>query len=212
MHIHLVSPDTRFSYATAMDEVFRLRHRVFNEWLGWDLPSEGGLERDCYDEAAYHFIAFGDDQSVLGTWRIMPTTGVYMTKESFPELFGDREAPQDESVWDLSRFAVDRWKLENNKPGLHRVMGGLGSAVFEFAIIHGIAELLSVQDSVITPIANQWLGDPVWHGPTLDAGTTDATCYGYEPKLERLFALRAQFKLNSPVIEQFQVFSQLRAA
>lgn len=212
MQVHLISSANRLLNEQIMDDVYRLRNRVFNGWLGWDLPTEDGKEQDVYDQDAFHFVVTGEKQSVLGCWRIMPTEYAYMTQEVFPELFGERPPPKDKSIWDLSRFAVDRWKLAEDRDALERVLGALASAVFEFAITHGVAEMLSVQDPHITPIANRFLGDPVWSGPTLDAGATDATCYGYTPSLERLYALRTQFALGSPVIEAFQVCSRRMAA
>ena len=37
-------------YQPLLDQMFRLRKRVFSDQLGWDVPVIGEYERDFYDE------------------------------------------------------------------------------------------------------------------------------------------------------------------
>lgn len=212
MYTILVTPQNRNQYLTVMDEVYQLRCKVFNNFMGWNLPIRSGREEDEFDKNALHFVVYEDDGVVVGTWRIMPTTATYMSQKVFPDFFEETGIISSPEVWELSRFAVERDIYKDDKEQQSRVMGALTSAVMEFAILHGIAEMLSVQNSYITPIANKFLGTPLWQSKTIDAGKTDATCYSYEPSLLRLYALRTQFKLPSPVISQYQIAAFQKAA
>ncbi len=96
---------------TAKPEVlrgmFKLRHNVFYERLGWQVDSQNGLERDVYDELnPLYMIAQRDEHDVEGCWRILPTTGPYMLKNTFPQLLCGEETPSSRNIWEVSRFAV----------------------------------------------------------------------------------------------------------
>lgn len=211
MFVTLLTPENRALCSEDLEAVFRLRHDVFNEWLGWDLPHEDGLEFDKYDETALHLIAKDSDGQVLATWRLMPTTQPYMTKEVFPELLQEIGPVSAPEIWDLSRFAIAREPIKENKALQLRLLASMASAIYEFGMMNGVTEYLSVQNSHITPVANQMLGDPNWQSQTINAGATDATCYSYTPSLEKLYTLRAQFRLQSPVLSQFQIPTQKAA-
>lgn len=91
-----------------MNSMFRLRHETFGERLKWEVSSENGLEMDRFDkEDSCYVMATVDGGNVLGCWRFLPTTGDYMLKDVFPELAKGEEIPVDESVWEISRFAID---------------------------------------------------------------------------------------------------------
>lgn len=93
---------------SALEEMFRLRHTVFRERLGWDVNGAQGQERDPYDDLApvYIIARSSDQRKVEGCWRILSTTGPYMLKDTFSELLRGEPAPVDSNVWELSRFAV----------------------------------------------------------------------------------------------------------
>lgn len=88
----------------------KLRAEVFKHRKGWDIPLIGGMEIDGYDALDPLYMLMqnrcGSDE-VQGCWRLLPTTGPYMLKDTFPELLCGNEAPCSEGVWELSRFAVN---------------------------------------------------------------------------------------------------------
>ncbi len=93
--------------ATALMNMFRLRDTVFHKRLGWDVESRDGLEMDLYDEMdPVYMLAHAGGPSVDGCWRLLPTTGKYMLRDTFPELLRGEAAPCLPNVWELSRFAV----------------------------------------------------------------------------------------------------------
>jgi len=90
-----------------MINVEKYRYKVFVETLGWDLVTEQGRERDQFDSDETIYLAAHDESgNIVGTGRLLPTTGPYLLGDVFPELMGDAEPPHDPRVWELSRFAA----------------------------------------------------------------------------------------------------------
>lgn len=92
----------------AVDGMHRLRYLVFRERLHWDIPVADYRERDRYDECNPIFMLARKDKVVVGCCRLLPTTGDYMLKNTFPQLLGGRQAPMAQDIWEISRFAVTK--------------------------------------------------------------------------------------------------------
>lgn len=90
------------------NDIFKLRFETFSERLNWDIETKDGLERDSFDDLEPHHIAVKSEGGVAGCWRALPTTGSYMLKDVFPCLLQGEEAPQQDDVWEISRFAVKK--------------------------------------------------------------------------------------------------------
>ena len=92
----------------SLDGMFRLRDEVFHKRLGWDVLSQGGLERDKFDDMdPVYLIARANERRVDGCTRLLPTTGPYMLSDVFPQLLQGEDAPQDAFTWELSRFTAN---------------------------------------------------------------------------------------------------------
>ncbi|ACC73551.1 acyl-homoserine-lactone synthase [Paraburkholderia phymatum] len=91
-----------------INEMYRLRARVFRDRMGWDIPTIAGMEIDGYDALGPYYMLIQDgDRRVRGCWRLMPTEGPNMLKDTFPQLLDGREAPLGRHIWELSRFAIE---------------------------------------------------------------------------------------------------------
>ncbi|MCA8967775.1 MAG: acyl-homoserine-lactone synthase, partial [Planctomycetes bacterium] len=72
---------------SALLGMFRLRDTVFHKRLGWDVDSRDGLEMDRYDELdPVYMLAHAAGTTVDGCWRLLPTLGDYMLRDTFPAL------------------------------------------------------------------------------------------------------------------------------
>ncbi len=90
-----------------LKSMFRFRHKVFFERLGWQVSSRDGLEQDRFDDLGpVYMVAGGHRREVEGCWRLLPTAGPYMLEETFPQLLRGRPAPKRSDIWEISRFAV----------------------------------------------------------------------------------------------------------
>lgn len=89
-------------------EMHTLRAKVFSGRLGWEVPVLSGMEIDGYDALEPGYMLMREPGGLLrGCWRLLPTEGPYMLKDSFPQLLEGREAPSDPHIWELSRFAIE---------------------------------------------------------------------------------------------------------
>ncbi|MFL9964940.1 acyl-homoserine-lactone synthase [Paraburkholderia sediminicola] len=92
----------------AINDMYRLRARVFHGRLGWDIPTIAGMEIDGYDALGPHYMLIrGDEGQLRGCWRLMPTEGPNMLKDTFPQLLHGAQAPVGREIWELSRFAIE---------------------------------------------------------------------------------------------------------
>ncbi|OFX13316.1 MAG: hypothetical protein A2516_02100 [Alphaproteobacteria bacterium RIFOXYD12_FULL_60_8] len=131
-----------------LDSVFKLRHAVFFERLGWDVRSVCGREIDDFDtpEAIYG-VALDESGTMEGCFRLLPTTGPYMLKDVFAELLHGQPAPRGETVLESSRFSVlpAEWHY-NAKQALFTVTGRLLMSQITYCLEHGIDTVVSVTD------------------------------------------------------------------
>lgn len=90
-------------------EMHKLRAKVFKDRLGWEVPIMSGMEIDGYDalEPLYMMIREPGGGALRGCWRILPTEGPYMLKDSFAQLLHGQDAPENARIWELSRFAIE---------------------------------------------------------------------------------------------------------
>jgi len=88
--------------------MYRLRAKVFKERMGWDVPILSGMEIDGYDALdPYYMLISEPDNKVRGCWRLLPTEGPYMLRDTFPELLHGHPVPEGTNIWELSRFAIE---------------------------------------------------------------------------------------------------------
>ncbi|MDY6941879.1 MAG: acyl-homoserine-lactone synthase [Pseudomonadota bacterium] len=93
--------------APTLSSLYRFRHHIFHDKLGWDVSSYEGEERDDYDTIDPVYIVSQDEENhVDGCGRLLPTQGPYMLKDVFPQLLRGEQAPSAPDVWELSRCAV----------------------------------------------------------------------------------------------------------
>jgi acyl homoserine lactone synthase len=126
--------------------MFRFRHKVFRERLGWEVESRNGLEIDRFDELEpVYMVSQNDHKEITGSWRLLPTMGPYMLKDTFPQLLCGEPAPQDPGIWEVSRFAT----VTSSHRG--RAQANLGQVTFDmirsllpFAEEHGIRHYVFV--------------------------------------------------------------------
>ncbi len=123
--------------------MFSLRHHIFHGRLGWSVKSENGMERDEFDDLNPVYMVAREGAKVEGCWRILPTTGPYMLKDTFPDLLRGEEAPQDPSIWEVSRFAITHCDYHD------RGLGGIGSLTIDmFLKVVELAERNDVRSYV----------------------------------------------------------------
>jgi acyl homoserine lactone synthase len=137
--------------SSTLEGIYRLRHHVFRERLGWEVESREGLEIDRFDAMKpVYALSRGAGRDVDGCWRLLPTTGPYMLKDVFPQLLRGEQPPEAANVWELSRFAVlTRAQGELAQGHIGPVVFGMMRRVFDFAVNSGIDRYVTVTSVAI---------------------------------------------------------------
>lgn len=162
---------------TDMRGMHRLRYEVFAKKLGWDVETANEMERDRYDDlpnVVYVLAKDPADELVSACWRILPTTGPYMLRDTFPELLHGQPAPEADDCWELSRFAV----ATSPSSTANGIFGPLSKALMvesaRFATARGINRYVTVT----TPIMERMLKHQGLHihriGPAIKIGVVAA--------------------------------------
>ena len=104
-------------YPHLIDEMFRLRARVFHDRLNWHVKVTDGRERDRYDDEQPVYIIYCDHQAheVKGCLRLLPTTGPTLLADIFSDTLPEAVNLSAPAIWECSRFCLDDKLLEGGR-------------------------------------------------------------------------------------------------
>jgi acyl homoserine lactone synthase len=130
-------------------EMHTLRAKVFKDRLGWDVPVMSGMEIDGYDalEPLYMMLREPGTGTLRGCWRILPTEGPYMLKDSFAQLLHGQVAPENARIWELSRFAIET--EGNRRFGFSEITIESIAEIIRFGHAEGIDQYVTVTTTAI---------------------------------------------------------------
>ena len=87
---------------------YRLRHKIFAEVLQWVPCRPDGLEVDDYDATAVTIGLFNDQGQLLGTVRMLPSSGPFMLEREFRSFVSpDYTIRKEIDTMEITRLAVD---------------------------------------------------------------------------------------------------------
>lgn len=136
--IEAFTVETAHLLGDALPAHHRLRHKIFVERQGYQVPTYRGMEWDTFDTPAAVYMMWRDDlQQVRAIARLIPTTVPYMIKELWPQLISGHALPSSPDVWEVTRMGVDRSLLPAVR---RRVFGEMMCGCGEFARKLGIRE------------------------------------------------------------------------
>jgi N-acyl-L-homoserine lactone synthetase len=153
--IVVIEPHNAFRHRVLMDEMFRLRARVFRDRLGWDVKVTDGKERDRYDDEAPVYIVYTDERAceVKGSLRLLPTTGPTVLADCFSDTLPDAAGLSAPTIWECTRFCINEELLSSrSRDDLLQASGVLIAALGEVAIAAGIESILGNFDAMMLRI------------------------------------------------------------
>jgi len=128
--IHIVTAENAYHYREEMEQVYRLRHKVFVEEMGWtELAKPDGREIDQFDTKHAVHMLYIEKGKVLGYQRMLPSTRPHLLSDVSPELC-EVDPPVGSHIWECSRHCV--------APG-HREKGRFASPIAN-VLLSGIVE------------------------------------------------------------------------
>jgi acyl homoserine lactone synthase len=172
-----------------INEMYRLRARVFHGRLGWEIPTIAGMEIDGYDALGPHYMLIqGEDERLRGCWRLMPTEGPNMLKDTFPQLLHGAEAPVGRHIWELSRWAIETGGEEQSFGFTDMTIRAI-QEVMRFAQRMGITHYVTVTTTPIERMLRRAGLDISRLGPPLQIGVERAVALDVAVSAKTLTAL-----------------------
>jgi len=147
---HLVTKDNRDQYKRQMEQMYRLRHQVFVQQMGWKLPmADQEFEKDEYDdEDTVYILSLDQNLDVVGSMRLMPTTKPHLMSDLFSHLLAVDE-PIGANIWESSRTCI---KPNLGKKGeVNLILSDVFIGMTEAALILGIDKITFVANMLIYP-------------------------------------------------------------
>lgn len=183
-----------------VDQIFHQRCDVYVKQRKWKgLVDDGGMERDEFDnDVAIYLAALDEEDTVLGSLRLLPTTIPHLFSEHFSQLGGPEGSPRGADVYELTRFYVSPdCKSVRQKFWL---TGVLACGMFEYCLQNGVRKLTSVMDTFLLSQALEagWRVRPL--SLPLDYGEGTAVGVVIEISEEALEATRLKRGVRGPVL------------
>ncbi|MEM6050334.1 acyl-homoserine-lactone synthase [Erwinia sp. P7711] len=174
-----IEPRNKFNNNELRD-IHQLRAKIFKDRMGWEVPVLNGMEIDSYDALnPYYMVIRNNTDHVCGCWRLLPTKGPYMLKDTFPELLHGVLAPVSERVWELSRFAIET--DNNNHFGFAQCTMEAMRKIVTFADEKGIDKYVTVTTVAIERLLRHTGIDILRFGAPLNIGKVRAVALEIYP-------------------------------
>jgi acyl homoserine lactone synthase len=203
--IRLINGMDYTNHGDELDQMFRLRKRTFADRLKWDVGVFGYYEIDDYDMRRPLYVLAMDEagQNVLGSLRLLPTTGPNMLADTFFDLLPDGKPIRSPLVWESSRYCVDTEAANAlGAKGLSYTTAELLLALCEVGMDAGLEFIVTVIDLRMERILRrlQCMGDRI--GEPRVYGNVTALAGLWETTPDMLQKLRGTSGITESVLEQ----------
>lgn len=145
--IEIILPEHRNTYASLLDDMFRMRYDVVVKQWGWDVPGiQPGYDKDAFDTDHTVYMLYLNEarDEILGSCRFNPTTLPYMISELWPGHCDLQQAPRAQNCWETSRFVVTD-KVRSQDQYLE-IMWRLGVGLTEYCLAADIERIVWFTD------------------------------------------------------------------
>ncbi|MDP3371579.1 MAG: acyl-homoserine-lactone synthase [Candidatus Paracaedibacteraceae bacterium] len=132
----LIDPKNYHLHRNDLDEMYRLRHKVFFENMKWNVDSDDGMERDIYDEKNMYYLVYKDAcGTIRGCVRFVEMTNDCMFDGPFKFALPNLTEFKRPGHWEISRLAVDPIFNETYTPEMAKNISlNLATGYLYFAI------------------------------------------------------------------------------
>ncbi|MFK0332671.1 acyl-homoserine-lactone synthase [Rhizobium sp. 2MFCol3.1] len=150
-----------------LNDMYRLRARIFHGRLGWDVECQDGREFDQFDHCGPTYILVLDEQArVVGSVRLLPTNGPNMLMDVFRQLLENGQLATKPTMIESSRFCVDTTMQSSPRGATHEATFCLLAGIIEWCLRNGWTDLVTATDLRMERLLRQrgWpmtrLGEP----------------------------------------------------
>ena len=127
-----------------LNKMFRLRHKVFKERLGWHVKDYQGYEIDGFDCLDPVYLLAQYEGQIIGSVRLLRTTGPNMLRDVFSATLGDKPAPCSPLIWESTRFVTDPDVMIREQGNANQITSYLLAGIWEVALSIPLAAIVSV--------------------------------------------------------------------
>lgn len=184
--ITIIDSLNKQKYPHILSQMHRLRARVFEGRLGWDVTVKNGEERDRFDELdPAHVVCLNEKAEVVGCMRMLQTTGPHMLADVFSSILNDEPPLRSAKLWEATRFCVDTERLDVGRGpnSISSVTSEVMIASLEYAMEAGVEDAIAVIDPVMNRVLKRsgngpydYVGTPKQMGKVVAmAGLLDCT-------------------------------------
>jgi N-acyl-L-homoserine lactone synthetase len=201
--IRIIDGRLRHRFAAEMDAMHKIRKKVFFDRMKWEVSVINGWEIDGYDALSpVYLVCVNDNNGVVGSLRLLPTTGFTMINDTFSTLLPNSNRVESPLIWESSRFSVDHEAdVAIGKKGLSRATAELGLAMNEIGIQTGLSHIVTVYDAFMHRVLRRagCAGVPI--GPPQMIGNVLTYAVFFEIGAETESALRRASEIECSVFE-----------
>ncbi len=106
-----------------LNDTFRMRHEVYVEEFGFENKDDhpNGLETDEYEDNSIHFACVNENDSVVGTIRLVLDSEKGFPMEHAVETQFIGEKPDNSKIGEISRLTVSRDLRRRKEDGMYGV-------------------------------------------------------------------------------------------
>lgn len=142
-----------------LDQMYRLRKRVFHDELEWEVPVIGDHERDGYDDMKPAYLLWTDEQkqTLYGSLRLLPTTGPTLLNDVFRKTYPNDIDLCHPTIWEGTRMCIDAEEIAADMPEIdpQDAMCMMLLALAECALDNSIHSLVSNYEPHMKRIYNR---------------------------------------------------------
>ncbi|MBC7132619.1 MAG: autoinducer synthase [Roseovarius sp.] len=181
-------------FGHVLDEMFKLRARVFGDRLGWQVEVKDGRERDVFDDLdPAYAVGLDDEGNVVSCVRALQTTGPHMLADVFADILDGEPPLRSATLWESTRFCVDTRRLGRGR-GHNSVSYAtceLMIASIEAAKRAGVSDIVTVIDPVMDRVLKRSGNAPYdYVGKTVNMGKVPALAALIDCTEERVARIR----------------------
>jgi acyl homoserine lactone synthase len=204
--IYVIDSLNNHAYQPLLDDMYRLRARVFHDRLGWDVVVKDGMEIDLFDAMdPAHIVSVDDQGHVVGCMRLLQTTGPHMLADVFSSILDGEPPLRSSTVWEATRFCVDTNRLSNGRGRntISYVTSEVMIGAFEYAMAAGVTDAVAVIDPVMNRVLQRGGNAPYGYlGSPKDMGKVVAMAALMDCSEERIRSVRDYAGIHHDVFAQ----------
>ncbi|WP_439139048.1 acyl-homoserine-lactone synthase [Planktotalea sp.] len=193
-------------FQSLLRQSYQLRARVFQDRLGWDVNVENGMETDVFDALnPTTLVSLNASGQVVGSMRILQTTGPNMLADVFYSILQGEPAPRSPLIWEATRLCVDTDRL--NATGSPRARNSISYvtseimvAACEYAMDAGVSDAVAVIDPLMNRVLKRSGNAPYdYLGKATPMGKVTAMAGLLDCSIERTERLRERSDMRGDV-------------